>query len=118
MLDGLRILVLDDDFLAALGMCDLLEAQGATVVGPAGRLDQARTLADEYELDGAIIDVNLGNESGIPLADELIAAKIPVILASGYRRESLPNRFAETPMIPKPLVDVNFAQVIRNVFVG
>ena len=44
-LDGLTIMVVEDDFLAALDLKRLVEERAGKVAGPVGRLEQAQQLA-------------------------------------------------------------------------
>jgi DNA-binding LytR/AlgR family response regulator len=115
-LEGLTIMVLEDDFLAALELKRLVEERAGTVAGPVGRLEQAEKLARDVRLDGAILDVQLDGTVSLPLADALIAQGVPVILVTGYDITTLPDRFANTPRLPKPFSDVNFDEMITQVF--
>ncbi|HLT02140.1 MAG TPA: hypothetical protein VK001_08165 [Geminicoccaceae bacterium] len=116
-LAGLTILVLEDDFLAALDLKRLIEERDGKVAGPVGRLDQAQQLAASVELDGALLDVKLNGLDSLPLADELIARNIPIILVTGYDVAMLPERFARTPRLPKPFNDAAFDQLAADLFV-
>ena len=64
----LRCLIVDDnaDFLAAAR--DLLACQGISVVGVASSGSEALERLDELRPDLALIDVDLGEESGFELA--------------------------------------------------
>jgi two-component SAPR family response regulator len=115
-LEGLTIMVVEDDFLAALELKRLVEERAGTVAGPVGRLEQAEELARDVRLDGAILDVQLDGTVSLPLADALIARGVPVILVTGYDITALPDRFANTPRLPKPFSDVNFDEMIDQVF--
>jgi two-component SAPR family response regulator len=115
-LEGLTIMVVEDDFLAALELKRLVEERAGTVAGPVGRLEQAEELARDVRLDGAILDVQLDGTVSLPLADALIARGVPVILVTGYDITTLPDRFANTPRLPKPFSDVNFDEMIDQVF--
>jgi chemotaxis family two-component system sensor kinase Cph1 len=117
-LDGLTIMVVEDDFLAALDLKRLVEERAGKVAGPVGRLEQAQRLARSQELDGAILDVQLNGADSLPLADDLIARDIPVILVTGYDVATLPERFAETPRLPKPFSDASFDRLAAVLFVG
>jgi DNA-binding NarL/FixJ family response regulator len=59
-LDGLRVLVVEDEMMVSMLIEDMLGELGCEVVGPASRLDEAMLLAKEAELDCAVLDVNLG----------------------------------------------------------
>ena len=115
-LEGLTIMVVEDDFLAALELKRLVEERAGTVAGPVGRLEQAEERARDVRLDGAILDVQLDGTVSLPLADALIARGVPVILVTGYDITTLPDRFANTPRLPKPFSDVNFDEMIDQVF--
>jgi two-component SAPR family response regulator len=115
-LDGLTIMVVEDDFLAALELKRLVEERAGTVAGPVGRLEQAFELAHKAELDGAILDVKLYGSVSLPLVDDLIARGVPVILVTGYDAATLPDRFADTPWLPKPFSELDFDHVVAQVF--
>ena len=56
-LEGRRILVVEDEFLIAMEVEDILRALGAEVVGPFGRLEPALGAVQNEVLDGAVLDV-------------------------------------------------------------
>jgi ActR/RegA family two-component response regulator len=115
-LDGLTIMVVEDDFLAALELKRLIEERAGKVAGPVGRLGQAQALAREARLDGAILDVKLDGAVSLPLVDDLIARGIPVILVTGYDVAALPARFADTPRLPKPFNEASFDEMLAQTF--
>jgi CheY-like chemotaxis protein len=105
LLNGQRFLVVEDEFLVALDMRQMIEERGGTVVGPAGRLDLALALARSQPIDGAILDINLDSHDSFPVADVLMARGIPVVFASGYDAPQLPERFADVPKLSKPFTE-------------
>ena len=117
-LRGLTIMVVEDEFLAALDLKRLIEERDGKVAGPAGRLEQAQQLARSVKLDGAILDVKLDGTDSLALADELIARDVPIILVTGYDVARLPERFASTPRLPKPFEEAAFDQLAAQLFVG
>jgi CheY-like chemotaxis protein len=116
LLDGRRILVVEDEFVMALDLSDMLEELGGVVVGPVGRLAQGLALAESEELAGAILDVNLGSGSSFALADRLLANDIPVIFATGYEAMMLPDRFAGLPRLTKPFSALEIERTFRRIF--
>ena len=83
-LTGLRVLVVEDEMMVAMLMEDMLADLGCIVVGPISRLDEAMESVSELELDCAVLDVNLGDQSVFPLADLLLERGIPYAFATGY----------------------------------
>jgi DNA-binding response OmpR family regulator len=104
-LSGLRILVVEDDFLIAMDIKEAIERVGGQVVGPIGRLEQAQDLARREEFDAAILDVKLDGEVTFPLAEELLMRGVPIALATGYDLASLPEKFQGVPHLRKPFRD-------------
>jgi CheY-like chemotaxis protein len=116
LLDGRRILIVEDDLLVALDMTDIVEELGGVVVGPVGLLAQGLALAESEELSGAILDVNLGSEDSFALADRLLADDVPVIFATGYDATMLPERFADRPRLTKPFTALAVVTIFHNIF--
>jgi two-component SAPR family response regulator len=76
---------------------------GFSIVGPFGRLSEAKAALKKGGIDAAILDINLGGELVYPLADRLLEAKIPFIFVTGYGPESIDRRFAGIPVLQKPV---------------
>lgn len=83
-LAGKRILLIEDEFIVAAMLEDVLSGLGAVVVGPAYRLEDGLRLAIEEAIDVAVLDVNIEGERSDAIADALAARKIPFVLATGY----------------------------------
>jgi hypothetical protein len=58
-LEGLRILIAEDNLFAALELEQTLLAFGCQPVGPVARVDQAMSLALHEDLDGALLNIEL-----------------------------------------------------------
>ena len=114
-LDGLTIMVVEDDFLAALELKRLVEERAGKVAGPVGRLEQAEDLA-QAALDGAILDVKLDVSVTLALAEQLIGRGVPLILVTGYDAATLPERFADLPRLSKPFSETSFDEIVGEVF--
>ncbi len=84
-----RILLVEDEFLLAMELEDMLRQAGYDVVGPARDVSAALRLLRAERPDGAILDVNLAGEWVTPVAEVLRAMLVPFILASGYGAEDL-----------------------------
>ncbi len=98
-----RILVVEDEYLIAMSLQDALENAGSVVVGPVPSVDKAiKTIELDPHIDAAVVDVNLGGVLAYPVADMLIARKIPFVFTSGYEDNVLRNRYAQVKNCPKP----------------
>ena len=103
-IEGARLLLVEDEFLLALCLSDLLEDLGAQVLGPVACVADALEVIDRApEIDAAILDVNLGGEVVFPVADRLRMRNVPFAFASGFDPELLPARFRDVALCRKPI---------------
>ena len=104
-----RCVLVDDnnDFLASAAQ--LLESQGVDVLAVATTSAEALRLTEALRPDVALVDIELDDEDGIELAEEL-AARMPstqVVLISAYERDDLSDLIADSPAVgflPKPVL--------------
>jgi CheY-like chemotaxis protein len=114
-----RCLIVDDnrDFLRAAS--DLLERAGITVVGVATTGAQARRACGELYPDVALVDIDLGEESGFEIARQLagvLGADQPrVILVSVYSAEDFGDMIADTPAVSFLSKTALSGQAIRGI---
>jgi DNA-binding NarL/FixJ family response regulator len=108
----LRCLLVDDNsqFLAAAR--DLLEGEGLTVVGVAGRIAEAVGQAADLGPDVALVDINLGGESGFDLAERLVPT--PVIMISTHSGDDYVDLVEESPAIGFLAKTALSATAVRN----
>ena len=99
---ALRVLLVDDEVLIRMMVSDMLEDLGHAIVAEAGELDQSLILARLADFDLAILDVNLNGLMIDPVAEAIIARRIPFILATGYSSPSVAARYDQTPRLRKP----------------
>jgi CheY-like chemotaxis protein len=111
-LNGLRVLVVEDEMMVSMLIEDMLTDLGCVVVGPASRLDEAIELAGNSELDCAVLDVNLGGQPIFPLADILRAKGAPFAFATGYGDAGLREADRGTPVLQKPFREGDLARVL------
>jgi CheY-like chemotaxis protein len=100
MLKGLRILVLEDEFLIAMDVEQLCRDHGAVDVAVARSLEET---GEDRAFDAAIIDVLLSGVSTLDFAATLQEAGTPFVFASGYTDNGdVAKRFPGVTMIGKP----------------
>jgi DNA-binding NarL/FixJ family response regulator len=104
-----RCLLVDDNALYLGEARDLLQRQGMRVVAIASNCGDALAMAASHRPDVALVDVDLGAESGLDVARALALsdAPVPVILISAYAEEDLRELLDDSPAIgflPKSVV--------------
>ncbi len=100
-LAGRKVLLVEDESLVAMLGEDVLSDAGCRVT-VAMRLKEAMRIASEAELDLAILDVNLGNETSYPVAQILTDREIPFVFATGYAAAGLAEYYATHQCVQKP----------------
>jgi CheY-like chemotaxis protein len=118
-LQGLRILVAEDNVLAAMELEQVLEDCGCETVGPAATVDQALRLARDEALDGAVLDVNLRDRAVFPVADELARRGIRMIFATGYESNyTFPEHLDGYARLRKPYPGQELRRLMTATFTG
>lgn len=100
---GLRVLIVEDEYLLATDLKRALMDAGAASVQLSGDLlDGAReVVTDGYAF--ALLDLNLRGDFAYPLADILTRRGIPFGFVTGFDRTHFPSRFAHVPFWQKPV---------------
>jgi DNA-binding NarL/FixJ family response regulator len=70
----LRLVLIEDHEALREGLELLLDREGCEVVGTAGTLTEGRDLVQRTDPDVALVDIRLGDESGIDLTRQLLDA--------------------------------------------
>jgi len=99
---GLKVFVVEDEAMIRMMVADMLDELGHTIAAEAGTLDQALQLAQSAEFDLAILDVNLNGKVITPVAELIRARGRPIIFATGYGSEGVPEEFRGLPALQKP----------------
>src|SRR3954447_293442 len=102
----------------ALEIEQRLQQLGCEVVGPVGRLERALELARTTALDGALLDVNTRGGVVCPVAEDLLAGRVPVVLSTGYGRDTLAPAFRDLPYLRKPFGAGQLENMAQAAFVG
>ncbi len=102
VLDGASVLVVEDEMLISMMLTDMLEQLGCTAIGPAVTLGEAWPLFEAGAFDAAVLDVHVDGREIYDLADAVRARRIPLVIATGSGADSLPERFRNAVLLPKP----------------
>lgn len=99
----LSVFVVEDEALVALNLEDMLAELGCSIIGPAMRVGRARAMIEGgIGADVAILDVNVAGEQIFPVAEMLAERGVPIVFATGYDRDGLPERWHDQTILQKP----------------
>jgi DNA-binding response OmpR family regulator len=96
VLEGLRVLVVEDDPIIALDVASSLTMAGATVLGPAYTVSKALELIACSPVDAGVLDYRLEAETASPVAHRLVAMEIPFL----FHTSSSSNPALAHPGVP------------------
>ena len=103
MLEGYRILVVEDEAFLAMDVEDGLLDHGAEVIGPVGSVETALALLSAALPDAAVLDGNLSGVWSTPIADTLHRSNVPFVLVTGYERRHFDHpAMRSAPILSKP----------------
>lgn len=108
-----RILLVEDDFLVALDAEDTLSSEG-NEVAVATSVSEAMKIIGEVQVDCAILDFNLGNETVMPVVEKLRSRRVPYAIVSGADNKMLDSQFGSSPgvVFRKP---ADYSKVLREI---
>lgn len=111
------VLVLEDNFLIAMDMGEILSALGVKGVHIAATVEKAMEIVAAHPIDFAILDINLGDETSFTVAESLIARGIHFGFTSGYGDLlALPGHLRGIPRIEKPFSEGSLSSLIAAAF--
>jgi len=115
MLAGLRVLVVDDEWLSAYEVERLVHKLDCVVMGPATSVNAALDLVADDPPDLALLDVHLNGTLVTPLVETLRARKVPYVLVTSYSPQDLVEvGLAAAPVVRKPPGEARLTQAIAQ----
>jgi CheY-like chemotaxis protein len=113
-LGGLRVLVVENQFLIASEIQRILTERGCIVLGPVRGLDQALEQIQGDAPDAAVLNVKLADGTAAPAAELLRARGVPFLLVTGYAEPPDPV-LQDVPRLEKPFQDEELARALAGV---
>ena len=102
-LSKVRVLIVEDELLIAMNLEQILADAGISDVTTAPSAKEALELLRTFAPDIAILDVNLGTNTSVAVAEELASRGIPFMLTTGYGEgSSLFEKFTKVATLNKP----------------
>ncbi len=114
-LDGVRVLIVEDNFIVADSLKMLIDSYGGTVTALAPSAAAALEALDSAAIDVAILDIHLAGGKVDPLADRLVSEGVPFLFLTGYRDKSvLPEHLQGFARLGKPVEGDKLVAAIRG----
>ncbi len=114
-LEGFDLLVLEDQMLLAVELEEMLRARGAASVEVTGTADAALAAIARRQPDAAVLDLDLGDETSLAVAEELERRAVPfVFAATEFERQFIPQCFKDVAVVSKPYTGDAIADAIRD----
>lgn len=114
-LEHRRVLLVEDETFVLMMIEDMLLDLGAETVKTASRLEEGKRVAEEADVDLAVLDVNLGGQMSYPIAEVLQARGIPFLFSTGYGTQGHAIRWKGVPTLQKPYAAQDLARAVRGV---
>jgi DNA-binding response OmpR family regulator len=109
-LQGVRVLVVEDEAAISLLLEDMLLDFGCEVIGPAARLSAALDVVGRESIDLAILDVNVAGEPIYPVAEALAQQGVPFVFSTGYGSAGIKDVYRDRPVLQKPFAQHDLKQ--------
>ncbi|MET3691495.1 CheY-like chemotaxis protein [Methylobacterium goesingense] len=112
LLNGARVLVVEDEAAISMLLEDMLLDFGCTVVGPAARLSTALEMAETESFEVAILDVNVAGEPIYPVAEAIVKRNLPIVFSTGYGGAGIREPFRDRPVVQKPFSQADLKRTL------
>jgi DNA-binding response OmpR family regulator len=113
----MRVLVMEDNWLIADAIADVLHDAGVDVVGPVPDTSRGIELARTAELDGAVLDIQLADGHCFGAATILRLRGIPFVFLTGHQRADLvPEVFRSARRLQKPQDLWGLPAIVEDLF--
>lgn len=110
-----RALIVEDNVIVAMEAESLLLSLGAREVKLASSIKAALAAIKKHDFDFAMIDVNLGDETGLEAAKALAAKGVPFIFTTGYGEDALMEKgYPDAPLVLKPYGAESLAKALSK----
>jgi light-regulated signal transduction histidine kinase (bacteriophytochrome) len=114
-LEGMHVLLVEDQSLIAMDAEELLRALGAHKVTVAASVEMALRAISAAQPHCAVLDLNLGLTTSEDVASELERRQVPYVFATGYRDgTNIPDGFSAVPVVRKPVSENALASAMSD----
>ncbi len=108
-----RVLIVEDEFLIAMDLTDIIRDAGALVVGPAATVREALNLLEDQVVHAAVVDINLGEENSLAVALALENSGIPFVYHTAHEAPGTLG-WPVAPIVRKPSIPTALISAIST----
>lgn len=113
-LQGLRVLVVEDEAAVAMLIETMLEDIGCVVVASAATVAEAVARVAHGGFEFALLDINLSGDRVDPVAAALSDRGLPFAFASGYGPDGAPRGYEAVQVLTKPFRQRDLEATLRG----
>ncbi len=118
-LDGLSVLIVEDEVIINLDLAMTVESFGAREVVPAHSLEEAWAALKDGSFDLAVLDLGLPDGDAMPLAEKLRGDGVEIVFYSGDDdRKDILDGFPRAGYVMKPAAEKAWSVVFAEVVGG
>lgn len=117
-LNGLRVLIVEDEALIAMMAEDMIDSLGCVMAGLAASVADAQVALVETIFDVAILDVNLNGKTSMGLATTLKARGTPFAFTTGYGADGIDVEHRDMPVLTKPYSIADLEAALKTCAAG
>lgn len=111
----IRIMLLEDQMLIAMDVEGMLADRGFTAVSTVNSVAEANKLIGRAPPALAVLDINLGDDTSISVAQKLRELGVPFVFATGYGEgRVIPPELADVPVVRKPYDAENLLRALQR----
>ncbi|MHA6324363.1 HWE histidine kinase domain-containing protein [Roseivivax sp. CAU 1753] len=108
-----KALVVEDSMIVAMDASGILSDFGATTTEVAGTVHDALALIERHDFEVALLDVKLGQEQSVTVAQRLADLGVPFVLSTGHGDvDALRRRYPMCKVVQKPFSTESIAAAL------
>lgn len=113
-----HVLVLEDNMIIGLDLEQAVKDLGFGHIHSAASVKEAMAVLDKYDIDFAILDINLGSETSFVVAKRMKTEGRPFLFLTGYSelKQDAMADFHDVPVVSKPLQKISLQKHLDNLF--
>ncbi|MBZ9938655.1 response regulator [Mesorhizobium sp. BR1-1-16] len=112
--DGFRLIIVEDEPIIAMMVEEMAIELGWRVEGLADSEAGAAALLNTSKPDLALLDIHLGSDSGLRVAEICRGRGVPVVFMTGYPETDIPPRCGDAPILLKPFLPAELGRAAKR----